>query len=543
VYAYDASRRLTKLTDWIDGTDGLRYAYNDAGRLTTLTDYDDSTLDYTYDAAGNVLTMEDYHGSVVAYTYTDTNRVSTITAPGSKVWDYDYNALGQPTSVSIPNGMDTVYGYDTRNRLTKIEHKDGANVLDGFHYALDDGENITRTTYQDDEYWDYWYDGRDRLTKAERRDDGDTILHRYTYTHDAGDNIITKEIYDGTDTETHVYAHTVANELTKQSFDGTDTDFEYDAWGRMTSKEDGTYAASYYYNYGSKLTKVTSDFPGEGTVEYEYGADQKRRERDDGTTVTGYNYDIGWNLLNEESSGGTLTMTYVHDPMKVIGTVLVDLAGTTPATGTARYYSQDNIGSTRRLRDSSKGNLGQYEYEPYGGAYSISGASIIDMFTGHVWDEIAHLYYAPFRYYCPNLARWLSRDPLGMVDGPNVFAYVQDSPVNRVDPHGTFIYIIIGGIIVAVIIGGIIYWFRKKPPPSQADMISAAIEIISVCGPPTSNFSGLTDPNVAKDVLWRLLRRKKYDVETNMEEGCEKKECLANLDKWEDLLRGNTHGY
>jgi RHS repeat-associated protein len=437
VYAYDAAARLTKLTDWIDGTDGLRYAYNDAGRLTKLTDYDNSTLEYTYDAGGNVLTMEDYHGSVVTYTYTDRNEVSTITAPGSKVWNYDYNALGQPTSMSIPNGMTTMYGYDTRNRLTKIEHKDGANVLDGFYYALANGGNITRTTYQDDQYWDYWYDGRDRLTKAERHDDEDTLLHRYTYTYDAGDNMTTKEIYDGTDTDTYVYAHTVANELTKETLNGsTDTDFAFDAWGRMTSKDDGTYSASYYYNYGSKLTKVASDYPNEGTVEYEYGADRKRRERDDGTTVTWYNYDIGWNLLNEENNAGTLTMTFVHDPMKPIGTVLADLAGSTPATGTARYYSQDNIGSTRRLRDAGKGSLGQYEYEPYGGAYSVSGGTAPDMFTGHRWDAAVGHYYAPSRYYSPFLGRWTTRDPLGMVDGPNVYAYLGGSPVSRYDVLG-----------------------------------------------------------------------------------------------------------
>jgi YD repeat-containing protein len=401
VYAYDAAARLTKLTDWIDGTDGLRYAYDAAGRLTTLTDYDDSTLEYTYDAAGNVLTMNDFHNSVVTYTYTDTNRVSTITAPGSKVWDYDYNALGQPTSMSIPNGMTTIYGYDTRNRLTKIEHKDGANVLDGFYYALDDGGNITRTTYQDDQYWDYWYDGRDRLTKAERRDDVDTLLHRYAYTYDASDNTITKEIYDGTDTDTFVYEHTVSNELTKQSFDGTDTTFGYDAWGRMTSKSDGAYSASYSYDYGSKLTKVASDFPGEGTAEYEFGADQKRRQRDDGTTVTWYNYGLGWDILNEENGGGTLTMTFVHGPLSSRGSLLLDLVGAAPATATARYYYKDSAGSTRRLRDAAKSSIGEYEYEAYGAQYYESGATIVEKFSGWQWQDESHLYFKASGSYSP----------------------------------------------------------------------------------------------------------------------------------------------
>jgi RHS repeat-associated protein len=202
---------------------------------------------------------------------------------------------------------------------------------------------------------------------------------------------------------------------------------------------------------------VASDFPGEGTVEYEYGADQKRRQRDDGTTVTCYNYDIGWSLLNEEDNAGTLTMTYVHDPMKAIGTVLADLGGTTPSTGTARYYSRDNIGSSRRLRDSGKGTLAQYEYEPYGRIYAQSGTTLADTFTGHSWDGVAGLYYAPYRYFDPMVARWLTRDPLGMVDGPNVYAYVKGNPVRYMDPHGAMTlgaYILMIIIIVLFAIAG-----------------------------------------------------------------------------------------
>jgi RHS repeat-associated protein len=48
----------------------------------------------------------------------------------------------------------------------------------------------------------------------------------------------------------------------------------------------------------------------------------------------------------------------------------------------------------------------------------------------------ANLYFAPYRFYNPQLARWMSRDPLGMVDGPNVYAYVVGNPLSRIDPLG-----------------------------------------------------------------------------------------------------------
>jgi hypothetical protein len=41
---------VTKITDWIDGTNELRHGYDvtPLARLTTITDYDDSTLRRQY---------------------------------------------------------------------------------------------------------------------------------------------------------------------------------------------------------------------------------------------------------------------------------------------------------------------------------------------------------------------------------------------------------------------------------------------------------------------------------------------------------------
>ena len=36
----------------------------------------------------------------------------------------------------------------------------------------------------------------------------------------------------------------------------------------------------------------------------------------------------------------------------------------------------------------------------------------------------------------PEIGRWLTQDPLGFVDGTNLYAYVSNSPINFVDPYG-----------------------------------------------------------------------------------------------------------
>ncbi len=51
------------------------------------------------------------------------------------------------------------------------------------------------------------------------------------------------------------------------------------------------------------------------------------------------------------------------------------------------------------------------------------------------------LYYYRARYYRPDLGRFISKDPLGMIDGTNMFIYVQNDPVKSGDPLGLTIWI------------------------------------------------------------------------------------------------------
>jgi RHS repeat-associated protein len=226
----------------------------------------------------------------------------------------------------------------------------------------------------------------------------------------------------------------------------------YDAWGRMTSKAiSGSYSATYAYRYGDKLYSVASDFPGEGTVTYEYGGDQKRRERSvSGGDYTWYNWDVGFNVINRENANGTLARSYLLRNQAHID-------GTSPTTGDWKYYTHDNLGSTRRVWNENKTAYAVFEYSPYGEVYASSGAAseVTRLYTGHDWDDASRLYYAMFRYYSPATARWLARDPLGMVAGPNVYGYVRGRPTVAIDPEGAVALLLLAAI-AALIAAGVI---------------------------------------------------------------------------------------
>jgi len=298
-----------------------------------------------------------------------------------------------------------------------------------------DGGAITAITAVDGAKWAYEHDANSRLTKAERYDtNGTTLLHRYSYTYDDGDNLLTKAVLDAVASVTTAmaFAYNDANELVSQAVGGTTTSFAYDAWGRMTSKSDGTYSATYAYRYGNKLASVTSDFPSEGSATYQYDGAGKRRQRTAAGSTTRYRWDMSWTVLNEEDAFGDLTRTYV-------GRSSAHVDGANPSTGTWRFYVHDHLGSTRGVYDADESQYAALEYTPYGEVYASNGSTsdITRRYTGHDWDDAAELYYAPYRYYAPGLARWISRDPQGMVDGPNVYGYVGVNPIMHMDLLGT----------------------------------------------------------------------------------------------------------
>jgi RHS repeat-associated protein len=84
--------------------------------------------------------------------------------------------------------------------------------------------------------------------------------------------------------------------------------------------------------------------------------------------------------------------------------------------------------------------VARYDYDPYGRSTTVLGTTPTDFnFTGLYRHSKSNLDLAVYRAYDPDLGRWLNRDPLKNVElrqGPNMFAYVKNRPVNLIDLLG-----------------------------------------------------------------------------------------------------------
>jgi RHS repeat-associated protein len=57
-------------------------------------------------------------------------------------------------------------------------------------------------------------------------------------------------------------------------------------------------------------------------------------------------------------------------------------------------------------------------------------------FPGQIEDAETGLYYNWHRYYDPEIGRYVTADPIGLVGGVNLYTYVGGDPVNLSDPDG-----------------------------------------------------------------------------------------------------------
>src|SRR6058998_1362990 len=76
---------------------------------------------------------------------------------------------------------------------------------------------------------------------------------------------------------------------------------------------------------------------------------------------------------------------------------------------------------------------------PFGNTVSSTGSEAVRnryRFSSKEIHANSGMYYYLYRFYDPNLQRWINRDPIQELGGLNLYAFLQNAPTTVVDPFG-----------------------------------------------------------------------------------------------------------
>lgn len=417
-FIYDAF--FPRLTQRVDGAGITSYSYNPigvtpsmgAGQLQSiLGPLPGDTITFQYDALGRV-TNRAINGVAETVAYDAAGRiVGANNALGAFSYSY-VGATPRLASVGYPTGQSTILSYfpnSADHRLQEIWNKlpTGA-TLSKFDYAYDEDGFITSLTQQHGSSAARQmipsYDLADRLTGATLNNPTQT----FAYSYDAADNRLTE-------TSNNVQSTAVYDALNQAVSYSTNVEtprtYQWDAEGRLASISYPTTGQSTQFTYDGLNHCVR-------IVEMAGGSVASDRQF----------IWAGERIAEELDAAGTVTNHYFSQGVQVA-------AG---AAAGAYYYALDQLGSVEELTDAGGNLRADYEYDPWGAQTKLSGDLNADFgFTGFYLHAPSSLYLAPLRAYDPALGRWTSRDPILRKGGSaNLYAYVDDEPIDAIDPFG-----------------------------------------------------------------------------------------------------------
>jgi RHS repeat-associated protein len=444
---YDA---LNRRTNMVDAAGTTKMTYNSAGDLATEDGpWASDTATFTYDS--NVphlrlgLSLQQPSGSWTnGFSYDYAGRLTSVTAPAG-TFTYTYNGpSGIWTNLALPpSGSHVARALDTVARLKSTALlNSGGSTLNYHGYTNNVGNQRIAQVRGDSSYAAYSYDDDGQLKSAVGASGQSQMNLGYAY--DAAWNL-NRRTNNGTPTS---FTVDNLNQLTA----GPTSPYTNDNNGNLTGQVN-YYAYGYSYDDEDQLTSVI--FSGISKSDFKYDGLGRLRQRQEYTwygywalsSTVNYVYD-GRRVIQERDGNNTPTVSYTRGS---------DLAGSLEGAGgiggllarshgysggswsTHNYYHADGGGNVTYIMDASQAVAATYRYDPFGKLLYSSGSlasANLYRFSSKEFHSASSLYYYGFRFYDPNLQRWINRDPLGEAGGLNLYAFVRNNSIYNVDLLG-----------------------------------------------------------------------------------------------------------
>ncbi len=494
VYAYDPVGNLTDIDYHSSPSVGLQY--DSLNRLRIMVDAV-GTTEYSYQPGGLLLSEDNPFPSAKLtngyvnrlrtalglqqptgmwhndFYYDGARRLSTVSSPAGVFQYYFPSGLPSrlPVQLSLPNSAAITNSYDPVARLTAtFLRKNNGTALFNHEYIYDPAGRRTNQVIATTRTVAYHYDNIGQLIVADNSYNPEDRGYEYdsawnlkyrtnyttlnTFTVDSKNQLLsalgTNCTYDAngnlTQYGTQYYAYDDENRLIQwfrcqiNPFQPTNgdlrTDFVYDGLGRLRKRLEYTGTPPMVTNPPPPGGEgpLQREPPGEGPtwgalsqIWYLYDGKRVIQERDS-NNVPVVSYTRGTDLSGTlEGAGG-------------IGGLLGRSSGYSGGNWTSHaYYLADGNGNITCMTDTGQNRAAIYYYDPFGSISSQSGTlcdSNVYRFSSKEIHAPSGMYYYLYRFYDPNLQRWINRDPIGELGGNNLYDLVLNNPVDYTDAFG-----------------------------------------------------------------------------------------------------------
>jgi RHS repeat-associated protein len=448
--------RMGRMATGVSGrySNTVAMSYDDQGRPASesLTISGQTyTTSYAHDAMNRRSGMTYPDGSAVLRTYTNRSQLHQAKLNGVTLDTRTYDAGGRHSTSTYGNGVVITHAYRTNGSL-----KDDllASITTTHPGGIPSGQQVGDYTYT----WDanrnklsesitgilsgrgfqpVTYDNEERLTAWSRSDGNQGQTWSLSLVGDW-----TTHAQTGTVAFTQNRVHGPAHEFT--SFSGTSSGtLTYDVKGNATSRP-ATLAApalNLTWDFGNQLSGVdTNGTPASQEVTFRYDVLGRRVGRVEGGSSIVF-VQAGLQTIADYAAGQLPTKP---NQIYVYGSY-IDEPIARRESGNLAYFHRNQQYSIVALTNATGAVIERYSYTAHGqltiynAAGTILAASAFDnryTYTGREWDQALAMHFFRARWYDPLAGRFISRDPLGYVDGMGLYPGYFAISLNQVDPLG-----------------------------------------------------------------------------------------------------------
>ncbi|WP_176211032.1 RHS repeat-associated core domain-containing protein, partial [Salmonella enterica] len=439
-YRYDAADRLLEIRrrrhDAAEGGEPevIRFSYDSAGNLLS-EETAQGVLQHRYDVQGNRTETQMPDGRTLRYLYYGSGHLQQINLGRDVISEFTRDHLHREVQRS-QGRLDTRRMYDRTGRLTrKLTCKGMRGVVpETFidrEYAYSGQDELLKKRHSRQGVTDYFYDTTGRITACRN----EAYLDSWQY--DAAANLLDRR--QGETAQAGAGSVVPFNRIT--SYRGLH--YRYDEYGRVVEKRGRNGTQHYRWDAEHRLTEVAVirgstvrrygyvyDAPGRRVEKHELDAEGKPYNR------TTFLWD-GMRLAQECRLGRSSSLYIYSDQGSHEPLARVDRAAPGEADEVL-YYHTDVNGAPEEMTDGGGNIVWEAGYQVWGNLTHEKETRPVQQnlrFQGQYLDRETGLHYNLYRFYDPDIGKFISGDPISLRGGINLYAYAPN-PLSWIDPLG-----------------------------------------------------------------------------------------------------------